>query len=167
MTYLTFANFFTFIYGWIGLWTMLTFIMMMTRHGKNWSDYDVAFFRGAVSVVTISVFLNRVLSQDARPAEPVMTPFLVLMIICHVILAYASAATFVRVIYNLIGKYDERDAYYFIPDNPESPVGNVEEGSERPSIAPDVIGVRGLLVSGSGVVRESRSGDRRIVFKRR
>ena len=97
VTYLTFANFFTFIYGWIGLWCLIAFLEMITRRGKNWADYDVLTFRFAVAGVTLSVFTNRFWNPAAAPQEPLITPYLWAMVFFHLLLAYASAATAIRV----------------------------------------------------------------------
>jgi hypothetical protein len=161
---LTFANFFDVIYGVIGIACALTFVLMMSRHGKNWADYDVALFRFAVAGTTLAVFINRKWNSAAIIVEPEVTPYLWAMVVFHILLAYASVATFVRILFTL--RKESRDTsytYYFIPDDSELVPIAVVGGSEVEAIASDPSRARGLLLSRTGLGSGAGPSDRGVL----
>ena len=97
MTSLTFADFFTFVYGWIGFWCIVTVILMLTRKGKGWEDYDVIFFWLPLALVAVSVFVNRKFNTATVVISPPMSPYLIFLLVSHSILAYSSMAIPVRI----------------------------------------------------------------------
>jgi hypothetical protein len=163
VTYLTFANFFDIIYGWIGIFCAFTFILMMSRHGKSWADLDVALFRFAVAGTTLAVFINRRWNEAAIIVEPEVTPYLWAMVVFHILLAYASAATFIRILFTLRKESLDSYTYYFIPDDPELVPYAVVGGSEIAEIASDPSRARGLLLSRAGLGRRVGPSDRGIL----
>jgi hypothetical protein len=92
-----FVNFFTVIYGWVAFWTILTSVLMLSRRGKNWLDYDVILFRVAVAMTTLAVFFNRYFNTPTLVRETPVSLFLLALLVSHLILAYASASTCIRV----------------------------------------------------------------------
>lgn len=97
VTFLTYANFFTAVYGWIGLFCLICVVLMLTRSGKNWADWDVILFRLSVGATATSIFVNRMFNQTSVINEPAPNIYIYTMVLFHVVLAYASAATTIRV----------------------------------------------------------------------
>lgn len=75
MTSSILSEFFTFIYLWSGAWLSLMVVLMMSRKGKEWVDYEVIGFRASIAFVCLSVATYRLTHFDQTILIPALSVF--------------------------------------------------------------------------------------------
>lgn len=75
MTFLTLDNYLTFIYGWAGAWLTLCVILLLSRPGNDWGDYEIVGFRASIAFVCLSVAFRRVFDFPVMAIVPALSIF--------------------------------------------------------------------------------------------
>jgi hypothetical protein len=127
VTYLTFDNYFLFIYAWAAFWCILCSGIMVNRREKNASDWEIIGFRFLVGLVSLSVVFRFLYDQTRMPIPP--NPYTIFLAVCLGGMGWFAMKTTIRVI-NIVRRsgwqHDTRREDVSYP-NDETP----EEGVER------------------------------------